>query len=309
MYQILKRAKNYKPGLLTRQLAELDASLTNDFLESDSVYSLVLQVCKKYGVDDYARDVILVLSLLVTKIISNQDFINELADFVPEEYFNRFRQELEEKLFAPFEVYLYKAGIAYKQLTKLEPQPIEITEPEPESPMPASVPTPVSVPAPTAALPKQKPQPAIPVAQTPTATAQTPPVPAPTPAPQKPPEPIVITRQTAPSPTPGPSVPLPKPSFVSSTVPRIKMGDTKISQQAPVTNLPKPPQPIFMGVKFESLPPKPEIKQEFVGTTEKKQIQVPAAPEVPKAVVQGKEVIDLTSFSVKNPEDKPNESK
>ena len=56
-----------------------------------------------------------------------------------------------------------------------------------------------------------------------------------------------------------------------------------------------------MGMQFESIQEKPELKQEVQGTSEKKNIQVPPAPIVPTTTMQGKQIIDLTDFSVNNP--------
>ncbi|KKU09582.1 MAG: hypothetical protein UX14_C0042G0001, partial [Parcubacteria group bacterium GW2011_GWF1_45_5] len=196
-----------------------------------------------------------------------------------------------------------KEGIIYKQISLLEPQPIEEPAPKIEQTPQAqsqvdSIKTPIQISNPT------------PTPQSQTSLSSLPSIkpgepisgriaPAPQPPKPTPPELIIIGESSKPTVTPPKSA-LP-PTFTPTQAPRIKMGDSKISQQTPDVNIPKPPQPVFMRMQFESIQEKPELKQEVQGTSEKKNIQVPPAPIVPTTTMQGKQIIDLTDFSVNNP--------
>ena len=90
--------------------------------------NLFEQLIEKYSIDfDYFSDLMMLLSLFVSKSINTQEFVNEVSVFVPQKYFSQFLQELEDKLWSPYDVYLNKAGVVYKQLTKLMPAPIQQT--------------------------------------------------------------------------------------------------------------------------------------------------------------------------------------
>ncbi len=113
---------------LLENFSQTDKSL-KDVVSGDIGANLVEQLAVKYGVDsDYFSDLMMLLSLFVSKSINTQEFVNELFTFVPDQYFPQFLQELEDKLWSPYDVYLNKAGVVYKQLTKLTPQPITNNE-------------------------------------------------------------------------------------------------------------------------------------------------------------------------------------
>lgn len=321
MYDLLQKVKNYKPGLLTQRLSNLDENLVNDFLFSDSVYSLIKQICKKYKLDEYcAQEISMLLALLVTKMISNQEFVNELSSFVPEDYLNRFKQELEERLFSPFEVYLYKAGIAYKQITKLDPQITEKRTKQKEQKSSVSVPKTQTEPtdltkqeqipqtkqtqATQTETPQSKPQQSKPATTANQALISTPEV-SPMQQEQKSPEVVVITEEETEvsNQAQTPLQTMTKTQSANLETPRIKIGEKKIPASAPELKTQEVPKPKLEEIRFSAPPKKPEIISEITASTQKQEISIPAPPPVPKTKIEGKEVIDLSNFSVTKQED------
>lgn len=99
-----------------------------DFLANEGTLSLLAQIQNKYAFSQESKttnDLGILLTLYVTKLIFSQDLVNELALLVSPKYFKAFMQELEQKLWSPYDRFLLDAGLVYKQLTVLDPQPIE----------------------------------------------------------------------------------------------------------------------------------------------------------------------------------------
>src|SRR3989339_317647 len=96
-----------------------------DMFDGEMGGNLVSSVIDKYEADSFfLPDLMLVIGFYVACLINNQEMVDYLGLIVPEKYFPQFMQELEDKLWSPYDVYLNKAGVVYKQLTKLTPQPV-----------------------------------------------------------------------------------------------------------------------------------------------------------------------------------------
>ncbi len=108
------------------RLFELDDHLA-EMLKAESVGTIIEQIGAKYGLaTTLISDLKNLILFFVLRLISSQDFVNLLATFpIPQKFFNAFRQELEQKLWSPYDRFLLDAGLVYKQLAILDPQPIE----------------------------------------------------------------------------------------------------------------------------------------------------------------------------------------
>jgi len=112
---------------LASRVTSLDQNIV-DFLSNDGTITILEQLQVKYAfplLTQKENDLGILLTLYITKLISSQDFVNELALLVSPKYFKAFMQELEQKLWSPYDKFLLDAGLVYKQLTVLDPQPIE----------------------------------------------------------------------------------------------------------------------------------------------------------------------------------------
>ncbi len=98
-----------------------------NFLDSEGITNLVMQICTKYGIGQSAQyDVIMLVVWYVTKQVTEQEFVNLLSlTPVQGKFFPLFLQELQEKLWEPYDPALTQAKIPYKLLTKLNPEPQE----------------------------------------------------------------------------------------------------------------------------------------------------------------------------------------
>lgn len=121
---VSKLVEKIDADVFLESLSKLDAAL-KDILSSSIGGDLIEKIVVKYEVNLYhLPDLMMLFGLYVTKLIAPQEFIDYLATFVPQKYFPQFLQELEDKLWSPYDVYLNKAGVVYKQLTKLTPAPL-----------------------------------------------------------------------------------------------------------------------------------------------------------------------------------------
>ncbi|KKU10061.1 MAG: Extensin, partial [Parcubacteria group bacterium GW2011_GWF1_45_5] len=221
-----------------------------EMLFSPSLSNILGTIVKKYSLTtDTGTDIAAAIFYYLTKLISDQELVNVIGSSVPQKHFAAFMNDLESMLWSPFDVYLSKGDIIYKQLTRFEPQPIKEQAPQPKqaqqtqprmdavkttTPMPLVTPPAQPVQGqPSTSTPSIKPNEPIP-GHVPSASQ--PPKPAP---PSTPPELIVIGE--SPKPAAAPIKPTPPPTFVPTQSPRIKVGDSKISQQTPAVNIPKPP--------------------------------------------------------------------
>lgn len=267
--------------------------------------NLVEQLAKKYDVDsDYFSDLMMLLSLFVSKSINTQEFVNEISVFVPQKYFSQFLQELEDKLWSPYDVYLNKAGVVYKQLTKLTPQKLangedqiangqeqKVSVSKPVNPLISNQQSVIELPV--TELPKAPEQP---ITQLPSVTEL------PIPPASKP---IIIS---APGIKQEVQIPTPPTFAQDSGAARVKFDAPRVGPQ-----IFKPTEsaitPKASEVKFVG----PEIKPEVSGNVppassqwqrpEEKKVEIPKPPEVKKTEVSGRQVIDLTNFGLSKPDE------
>lgn len=281
-----------------------------DTLDDQVIISLFYRVADNYFIDpNDVQELSILITLYILKYISAQEFADYSAAMVKPNQWPAFAKAMEDKFWSLYESVFEKEGIVWKQISLLEPQPLPQDEEISPEPVQTDTQQQATIIANTVSMVDNKPAPQ--PAPTPIIPSikQSEPIAAPAtqpPPPQAtPPELIVIggsPEKTEPIVPQKP--PTPPPAFNPNPTPRIRVGDSKISQQAPAINVPQPPKPVFMGVQFEAVIPKPENQTEIKGTTEKKDIQVPAAPVIPKANIQGKEVIDLTTFTLQTGEKK-----
>ncbi len=255
-----------------------------DMLFSEAIADLLQGIAAKYTLTPNASiQLAALLFFYLTKLVDSREFVNELFRLAPERYFNQLRQELEDKLFSPYDTYLHQAGIAYRQLTKLEPKRIgELTEERPQT-------KPEPVPAEAVVL-------NVPEVKLSTGPELQPSLPA---------NVVVISEQAQPAAQPvvapikrvGPVQPAPQ-SIAQAA--RVKVASGLLSPGLAVqANEPTPVRPEMKEVRFEVPTVISESASEITALTPEKEIPVPKPPVVPKTEVQGKEVIDLSSFSVK----------
>lgn len=98
-----------------------------DFLDSEGITNLIMQICAKYGLAmNVQYDIIQLVVWYVSKQIPEQEFVN-LLSLTPlqTKFFPLFLQELQDKLWDPYDTALNQAKIPYKLLTKLNPEPPE----------------------------------------------------------------------------------------------------------------------------------------------------------------------------------------
>ena len=248
-----------------------------DILFSEAIGDLIAGIASKYGLTATAS---VQLSALIfyylTKLIDAREFVNELFVLVSDRYFNQFRQELEDKLFSPYDAYMQQAGVMYKQITKLEPK--KVVEPEKPRAKPQSAETVVFNVPPVSPVSSQVPQ-------------------------TSPQSNVIVIGETQAKPEPQPVKPAaPQPTpLPPQRAARIKVASGNLPPGLAIQALePTPIRPEIKEVKFEIPQTIAEIASEIIATTPGKDFQVPKPPGVPKTTVQGKEVVDLTDFSVKN---------
>ena len=264
--------KNIPLEKITEKMEALAPEL-DEFLSSSSTASILSSVCSRYTLSSEEKFwVSRALGLYILRLYTAQDFVNELARVTPEKYLNQFRQELEDKLFSPYDAYMQQAGVVYKQLTKLEPKKdIEAGEPEPTPEQAIVLNVPLVSPLSTRPIQTEISQPEV----------------------------IIVgdTRAREKTELPKPTLP----AFIPpKEAARVKVsGGNLPSGLTPQAKEPTPIRPEIKEVKFEIPQTIAEITGEIIATAPGKDFQVPKPPEVPKTTVEGKEVVDLTDFSVK----------
>lgn len=288
--------KNLDFNLFKQRLSKLDPIL-NDLISGGSGSDLIVDTAVKYDFDtSYSSTLILLLSLYLTKIFDSQKLIDYLATLIPEKYFPQFLQELEDKLWSPYDVYLNKAGVVYKQLTKLTPAPIQQATDNLQQ---------TSDNQPTQLIQEQA-QPVKPAGQL--ENNQQPIV--------QPVAPVISLKEVVIS-------DLAEPRTGNQPInPLIPVKESVIESGARVKfDMPKTGPEIQKSISFEinpSLPEvkfkepeiKPEVGQNVSASTPgtqnqpEKKIEIPKAQEIKKTDVSGRQVIDLTSFGLSKPDEK-----
>ncbi len=320
---VSKLVEKIDADIFLESLSKLDPAL-KDILSSDIGGDLIEKIVVKYGVNlSHLPDLMMLFGLYVTKLIPPQEFIDYLATFVPDKYLGHFLRELEDKLWSPYDVYLNKAGVVYKQLLKLTPQKLTdnselITDnknqvavntvPVAETPRTSEVP--VSIPVVPQIVDLSKPQEIKPSSD---ASSRSPDqnigvTQSPVAEPPKP-KPLIISdispagEKTIPEiPTPPPTASSEKPQArVKFDVPRVGPQILKPTESA---FAPRVPDVKFVG---------PEVRPEAPGQVppasaqwqrpEEKKVEIPKPPEVKKTEVAGRQVIDLTNFGLSKPDE------
>ena len=253
-----------------------------DFLSSEGIADLIDRLSKKYKLtEDQGIYFSKLIAFYCLKLITNQEFVDGIGEIVDKKYFDSFMKELEEKIWAPYDILLNKEGIFYKQLSKLKPRPIvkdltpvketdekvvleldKIANVEKTEKLEAPIITPQTQNIFETESLKQE----VPLEITP--------------------ESYSITNK---------DVEIPKPNY--QTQARVFVSPTeqqiKIEEQLPETKNIE-----FQTIKFEKPSKISEIKQEIISSKNLTEIEIPKPPEIPKTIVSGKEVIDLSDLSV-----------
>lgn len=253
-----------------------------DFLSSEGIADLIDRLSKKYKLtEDQGIYFSKLIAFYCLKLITNQEFVDGIGEIVDKKYFDSFMKELEEKIWAPYDILLNKEGIFYKQLSKLKPRPIvkdltpvketdekvvleldKIASIEKTEKLEAPIITPQTQNIFETESLKQE----MPLEITP--------------------ESYSITKK---------EVEIPKPNY--QTQARVFVSPTeqqiKIEEQLPETKNIE-----FQTIKFEKPSKISEIKQEIISSKNLTEIEIPKPPEIPKTIVSGKEVIDLSDLSV-----------
>jgi hypothetical protein len=275
---------------IAKKLAELDPAL-KDILDGEIGGTLLETILARYDFDfQHFSDLMMLLGLYLARIVSNQEFVDELAQLIPEKYFSQFMQEMENKLWSPYDVYLNKASIVYKQLTKLTPRKIEREETgekleEKEE------------------IKEDKQEPAASGQEAEAVDLE----------PQKTEELIISAPAPGESAGVGDKAKTPetlqtRPAFSGEA----RISFEKLKNFVPKTQEQRPEPPVAFGEGGEAMEGKPEIEsvqftvpeskpdlaQEISAQSEEKQVEIPKPPKVPKTEVEGKEVIDLSSFGL-----------
>ncbi|MEW5805479.1 MAG: hypothetical protein AB1721_02010 [Patescibacteria group bacterium] len=275
-----------------KKIAELDPAL-KDILDGEIGGSLMETILARYDFDfEYFSELMMLLALYLTRLISNQEFADELAQLVPEKYFFQFLQELEDKLWSPYDVYLNQAGIVYKQLVKLTPRPVE-TQQTTDDLQPTTGPETASAQQSAGQALKSEPV----LAETELQAKQG------TEALPKTEEIIITAPQAGQAEKIEPSAESPKPKVFQESA-RISFEALKNFVPRQTAEPPAEPvktEPEIKSVKFEASKPAQDLSREIQAKTEEKPVEIPKPPTVPKTEVQGKEVIDLSDFGVSEP--------
>ena len=253
-----------------------------DFLSSEGIADLIDRLSKKYKLtEDQGIYFSKLIAFYCLKLITNQEFVDGIGEIVDKKYFDSFMKELEEKIWAPYDILLNKEGIFYKQLSKLKPRPIvkdltpvketdekvvleldKIANIEKTEKLEAPIITPQTQNIFETESLKQE----VPLEITP--------------------ESYSITKK---------EVEIPKPNY--QTQARVFVSPTeqqiKIEEQLPETKNIE-----FQTIKFEKPSKISEIKQEIISSKNLTEIEIPKPPEIPKTIVSGKEVIDLSDLSI-----------
>ncbi len=253
-----------------------------DFLSSEGIADLIDRLSKKYKLtEDQGIYFSKLIAFYCLKLITNQEFVDGIGEIVDKKYFDSFMKELEEKIWAPYDILLNKEGIFYKQLSKLKPRPIvkdltpvketdekvvleldKIANIEKTEKLEAPIITPQTQNIFETESLKQE----VPLEITP--------------------ESYSITKK---------EVEIPKPNY--QTQARVFVSPTeqqiKIEEQLPETKNIE-----FQTIKFEKPSKISEIKQEIISSKNLTEIEIPKPPEIPKTIVSRKEVIDLSDLSI-----------
>ncbi len=295
--------------------------------------NLVEQLAQKYDMDfDYFSDLMMLLSLFVSKSINTQEFVNEISAFVPPKYFPQFLQELEDKLWSPYDVYLNKAGVVYKQLTKLTPAPVveestsaelgiknkELSNPAQlvQEQVQSDKQQQVAQLPPVTELPEVSQSP---ISSLPPITTELPKtIELPNPSVSKPAvtqgsgmaKPVVIFEVSPAGEKRPVEVPIPPVSVENSG--EAKQARVKFDAPRVGPRIFKPTEssitPEISEVEFTGPEIRPEITSQVAPQSsvwqrpEEKKVEIPKPPEVKKTEVAGRQVIDLTNFGLSQPD-------
>lgn len=284
------------------------SSPLKDLISGEIGGKLICEIAERYGVDPYYfPDLMTLVSLYLTRLITPQEFVDELAELVPERYFARFMEELENKVWSSYDVFLIQAGIAYKHLTKLTPQPkpAPATPTETESAKPAQpeeiTPSPVVKETTESAMSVVPPRETRPQETSITSPESTPSLK----------ETVITSPSTENSPSPTAPLETPKPKTLPETEARISFEALRnfvsrstppLSTEAETESVSKT-EPEIKAVKFEMPKPVEDLSPEIRTQTEEKQVKIPQPPTVPKTEVKGREVIDLSNFGLSKPDE------
>jgi len=273
--------KTISQDIIYQRFEEISSELF-DFLSSEGITDLIDRISKKYKLtEDQGIYFSKLIAFYCLKLITNQEFVDGIGEIVDKKYFDSFMKELEEKIWAPYDILLNKEGIFYKQLSKLKPRPIvkdltpvketdekvvleldKIANVEKTEKLEAPIITPQTQNIFETESLKQE----VPLGITP--------------------ESYSITKK---------DVEIPKPNY--QTQARVFVSPTeqqiKIEEQLPETKNIE-----FQTIKFEKPSKISEIKQEIISSKNLTEIEIPKPPEIPKTIVSGKEVIDLSDLSV-----------
>ncbi|KKT86031.1 MAG: hypothetical protein UW85_C0008G0025 [Parcubacteria group bacterium GW2011_GWA1_Parcubacteria_45_10] len=312
--------------LFKKGLEKLDPAL-RELVSGEIGGDLIEKIAVKYGFDSYnLPDLMMLFGLYLTKMITPQVFLDYLATLVPLKYFPQFLQELEDKIWSPYDSYLNKVGVVYKQLTKLTPQSVisdsaqlrqDGVQSDKQSSVISQEPGEVLI-APEIEKPQQiqdlglkieeaqKPESEIKnqeskinvsVIEPPISPASTPVIITDLPNAPKPEQSVPVPPQVNfPEKAFGPSA-----ASVKEGEARVKFDIPKINSQStePVESFISPKA---SEVKFAAPEAQPELAQGFATKEEEKKIEIPKALDVQKTNVQGRQVIDLTNFGLSNPD-------
>jgi len=124
--------KTISQDIIYQRFEEISSELF-DFLSSEGITDLIDRISKKYKLtEDQGIYFSKLIAFYCLKLITNQEFVDGIGEIVDKKYFDSFMKDLEEKIWAPYDILLNKEGIFYKQLSKLKPRPIvkDLTPPE-----------------------------------------------------------------------------------------------------------------------------------------------------------------------------------
>jgi hypothetical protein len=295
--------KTIPQDIIYKRFEEISDELF-DFLSSEGIADLIDRISKKYKLtEDQGIYFSKLIAFYCLKLITNQEFVDEIGEIVDKKYFDSFIKELEEKIWAPYNVLLDKEGIFYKQLSKLKPRPVikdltPVKETKEETVLELDKIAGVEekektgIPKPnieTVAQPLE-----LEINQTAIAASESKPQNILETEPLKQEEISETTLETYRT-IPEKEVKIPQPNY--QTQARVFVSPTeqqiKIEEQIPETQNIE-----FQTVKFEKPSKTSEIKQEIISSKKPTEIEIPKPPEIPKTVISGKEVIDLSNLNV-----------
>ena len=295
--------KTISQDIIYQRFEEISSELF-DFLSSEGITDLIDRISKKYKLtEDQGIYFSKLIAFYCLKLITNQEFVDGIGEIVDKKYFDSFMKDLEEKIWAPYDILLNKEGIFYKQLSKLKPRPIvkDLTPPEEKK---EETILDLDKTADFEEINIAKPYIEPVIEQRDSIVDQTSiPISKPQIYETKSLEPKIIPEiiPEVNSTTFKKELEIPKPNY--QTQARVFVSPTeqqiKIEEQ-----IPKPQNIEFQAVRFEKPVKTPEVKQEIVSEKKPTEIEVPKPPEIPKTIVSGKEVIDLSNLSILENKDK-----